>query len=160
MSVKENLFAIFFNSFLYKSISSKSWLFNTCLSIIATNSPFKISFCCNILFFTSFEIPLNTNSFTFVSSLHIEIDLSGIIFSRHSKNTINLWLETKKTDTLVSFEVSLIRSCIFFLDFGTKPKKVNSDIGSPDNWRLDIIDDGPGIEEILILFSIQNFTKL
>ena len=54
----------------------------------------------------------------------------------------------------------LIRSSIFFLDFGTKPKKVNSDIGNPDNCKLDIIDEGPGTDVILILFLIQYCTKL
>jgi len=56
--------------------------------------------------------------------------------------------------------MSLIKSSIFFLDFGEKPKKINSEIGSPDNCKLEIIDDGPGTEEILILFSMQYFTRL
>ena len=54
----------------------------------------------------------------------------------------------------------LIRSSIFFLDFGTKPKNANSDIGNPDNCQLDIIDEGPGTDVTLILFAIQNCTKL
>ena len=48
----------------------------------------------------------------------------------------------------------------FFLDFGTKPKKENSDIGNPDNCKLDKIEDGPGTEVTLILFIIQYCTKL
>ena len=54
----------------------------------------------------------------------------------------------------------LIRSSIFFLDLGTKPKKVNSDIGKPDNCKLDTIDEGPGTDVTLILFKIQYCTKL
>ena len=54
----------------------------------------------------------------------------------------------------------LIRSSIFFLDLGTKPKKVNSDIGKPDNCKLDTIDEGPGTDVTLILFAIQYCTKL
>ena len=42
----------------------------------------------------------------------------------------------------------------------SKPKKVNSDIGNPDNCKLDIIEEGPGTEVTLILFSIQYCTKL
>ena len=54
----------------------------------------------------------------------------------------------------------LIRSSIFFLDLGTKPKKVNSDIGKPDNCKPDTIDEGPGTDVTLILFTIQYCTKL
>ena len=49
----------------------------------------------------------------------------------------------------------LIKSFNFFFDFGIKPKNINSEIGNPDNCKLDIIDDGPGIDVILILFFIQ-----
>ncbi len=100
------------------------------------------------------------NSFIFVSSLHIAIDLSGITSSKHSKNNTNLWLETNKTDVLVSSEIFLIRFSNFFLDFGIKPKNANSDIGIPDNCKLDIIDDGPGTDVTPILFVIQYCTKL
>jgi len=160
MSVKENFVAIFFNSLLYKSILSESWFFDVCLSITATNSPLILSLSSSILFFILFGFPLKTNSFTFVSSLHIDIDLSAIIFSRQSRKTINLWLETKNTQVFFSREIFLTRSSIFFLDFGTKPKKVNSDIGNPDNCKLDIIEVGPGTDVILILFVIQYCTKL
>ena len=61
---------------------------------------------------------------------------------------------------LSSWEILFIRSSIFFLDFGTKPKKANSDIGNPDNCKLDIIDDGPGKDVTWILFVMQYCTKL
>ena len=160
MSVKENFVAIFFNSLLYKSMLSKSWFFDVCLSITATNSPFILSLSTSILFFTLLGVPLKTNSFIFVSSLHIEIDLSPIIFSKQSKKMTNLWLETKTTQVFVSWAIVLMRSSIFFLDFGTKPKKANSDIGNPDNCKLDTIDEGPGTDVTLILFAIQYCTKL
>ena len=160
MSVKENFVAIFFNSLLYKSMVSKSWFFNACLSITATNSPLIFSLSSSILFFTLLGVPLKTNSFTFVSSLHIDIVLLGIIFSRQSRKTTNLWLETKNTEVLFSWKILLTRSSIFFLDFGTKPKKANSDIGNPDNCKLDKIEEGPGTEVTLILFEIQYCTKL
>jgi len=160
MSVKENFVTIFLNSLLYKSILSKSWFFDDCLSITATNSPLIFPLSSSILFFILLAFPLKTNSFTFVSSLHIEIDLSVITFSRQSRKTINLWLETKKTEVLFSWEIVLTRSSIFFLDFGTKPKKANSDIGNPDSCKLDTIDEGPGTDVILILFAIQYCTKL
>ena len=54
----------------------------------------------------------------------------------------------------------LMKSSIFFLVFGTKPKKVNSDVGKPDNCKPDTIDDGPGTEVTLISFVIQCCTKL
>ena len=160
MSVKENFVAIFLNSLLYKSMLSKSWFFDVCLSITATNSPFILSLSTSILFFTLLGVPLKTNSFIFVSSLHIEIDLSPIIFSKQSKKMTNLWLETKTTQVFVSWAIVLMRSSIFFLDFGTKPKKANSDIGNPDNCKLDTIDEGPGTDVTLILFAIQYCTKL
>ena len=160
MSVKENFVIIFFNSFLYKSISSKSWLFNVCLSITATNSPFKLPLFFKSSFFIFLEFPLKINSFTFVSSLQIEIDLSGIVFSKHSKKKTNLWLETKNTDVLFSWETLLIISLNLFLDFGMKPKNENSEIGNPDNCKLEIMEDAPGIDVILILFSMQYPTKL
>ena len=160
MSVKENFVAIFFNSLLYKSMLSKSWFFDVCLSITATNSPLIFCLSSSILFLTLPGVPLKTNSFTFVSSLHIATDLSPIIFSRHSIKIINLWLETKSTHVLFFWEIFLQRSSIFFLDFGTKPKKVNSDIDNPDNCKLDIIDEGPGTDVTLILFAIQYCTKL
>ena len=71
-----------------------------------------------------------------------------------------MWFETKKTDVLFSWDKFLISYSSLFLDFGTKPKKVNYDNGKPDRCRLDIIDDGPGIEVNLILFLIQYCTKL
>ncbi len=160
MSVKDNFVDIFFNSLLYKSMLSKSWFFDVCLSITATNSPLIFSLYSSILFLTLLGVPLNTNSFTFVSSLHIDIGLSGIIFSRQSRKTINLWLETKNTEVLFSWKILWTRSSIFFLDFGTKPKKENSDIGNPDNCKLDKIEEGPGTEVTLILFEIQYCTKL
>ncbi len=126
----------------------------------ATNSPLIFSLSSRILFFTLPGFPLKTNSFTFVSSLHIEIDLSPIIFSRQSRKTINLWFETKNTQVLFSLEIFLTRSSIFFLDFGINPKKANSDIGNPDNCKLDTIDEGPGTDVTLILFAIQYCTKL
>jgi len=160
MSVKENFVAIFFNSSLYKLILSKSWFFDVCLSITATNSPLIFFLSSSILFLTLPGFPLKMNSFTFVSSLHIEIDLLAIIFSRQYRKIINLWLETKSTQVLFSREIFLQRSSIFFLDFGTKPKKINSDIGNPDNCKLDTIDEGPGTDVTLILFVIQYCTKL
>ena len=160
MSVKENFVAIFFNSSLYKLILSKSWFFDVCLSITATNSPLIFFLSSSILFLTLPGFPLKMNSFTFVSSLHIEIDLLAIIFSRQSRKITNLWLETKSTQVLFSWEIFLQRSSIFFLDFGTKPKKINSDIGNPDNCKLDTIDEGPGTDVTLILFVIQYCTKL
>ena len=36
-------------------------------------------------------------------------------------------------------------------------EKVNSDIGNPDNCKLDTIDEGPGTDVTLILFAIQYF---
>ena len=54
----------------------------------------------------------------------------------------------------------LIRSSNFFFDFGINPKKTNSDNGKPDNCKLNIIDDGPGMDVTLILFLIQYWTKL
>ena len=160
MSVKENFVAIFLNSLLYKSILSKSWFFNVCLSITATNSPLIFSLSFSILFFTLPGLPLKTNSFIFVSSLHIEIDLLPIIFSKQSRKIINLWFETKNTQVLFSSEIFLTRSAIFFLDFGTKPKKTNSDIGNPDNCKPHTIEEGPGTDVTLILFAIQYCTKL
>ena len=160
MSVKENFEAIFFNSLLYISMLSKCWFFDVCLSITATNSPLIFSLSSSILFFTLLGVPLKTNSFTFVSSLHIEIDLSPAKFSKQSRKTINLWLETKNRQVFFSLEIFLARSSIFFLDFGTKPKKENSDIGNPDNCKLDTIDEGPGTDVTLILFVIQYCTKL
>ena len=43
---------------------------------------------------------------------------------------------------------------------GKNPKKVNSDMGNPDNCKLDTIDEGPGTDVTLILFAIQYCTKL
>ena len=54
----------------------------------------------------------------------------------------------------------LIRPSIFFFDFGTKPKKANSDNGNPDNCKLDTTAEGPGTDVTFILFTIQYFTKL
>ena len=54
----------------------------------------------------------------------------------------------------------LMQSSIFFLDFGTKPKKTNSDNGNPDNCKLDTTAEGPGTDVTFILFAIQYFTKL
>ena len=54
----------------------------------------------------------------------------------------------------------LIRSSIFFLDFETKPKKANSDIGNPDICKLETTAEGPGTDVTFILFVIQYFTKL
>ena len=92
-----------------------------CMLTTATNSPFKFSFFCKISILTFLGIPLNTNSLTFVSSLHIEIDLSGKIFSTYSKNVINLWLETKNIDVFTSLAIFLTKSSNFLFDFGTKP---------------------------------------
>ncbi len=54
----------------------------------------------------------------------------------------------------------LITSSIFFLDFGTNPKKVNSETDNPDNCKPVTTDEGPGIDVMPILFLIQNCTKL
>ncbi len=90
----------------------------------------------------------------------MEIDLLGINFSNISIKFINLWLETKNMDVLFSWDNFLVSSSNLFFDFGTNPKKVNSDNGKPDSCKLDIIDDGPGIDVNLILFLIQYWIKL
>ena len=69
-------------------------------------------------------------------------------------------MDTKTNLVFFSWEIFLIRSSICFLDFGTKPKKANSDIVNPDNCKLDIIEEGPGTDVTLILFAIQYCTKL
>ncbi len=69
-------------------------------------------------------------------------------------------VKIKKIIKILFIPIFLTRSSIFFLDFGTKPKKTNSDIGNPDNCKLDTIDEGPGTDVTLILFAIQYCTKL
>ena len=46
------------------------------------------------------------------------------------------------------------------LVLGTKPKNLNESVGIPDNCKEQITDDGPGIENTPIPFSIKYFTSL
>ena len=80
--VGQRKFLAIFLTLLYKSICQ-----NFDFLILSINNSNELSF--NIFFILVFYFSLawgspKTNSFTFVSSLHIETS-SGIIFSRHSK---------------------------------------------------------------------------
>ena len=46
-----------------------------------------------------------------------------------------------------------MKSFLYLLFLGKKPRKVNLSLDIPDTTKLAITEDGPGIEYILILFS-------
>ena len=68
--------------------------------------------------------------------------------------------ETKKMLVMLSSQIflAMVFAKLFF--FGTKPKKTNLFISSPESWRQEIIDDGPGTLVIKIFFLIKFFTSL
>ncbi len=64
--------------------------------------------------------------------------------------------------TLVRF-IPFIFLAILLIEFwlfGKKPKKTNLSEPIPDNWRLEISEDGPGTAVTYMFFSIKLLTNL